>query len=460
MTLVELAALGPLLVLLVTVIVLLGVASFGRQPRLMAGVAVVGQVAAAVLALTGAGWAAPVPVTELVVVDAMGNVMFVVAALSAAVVSLYAAFRAFALAKVDRDLPDVVELHLLVTITALGAGLLAWSSHTLSLLLGLEIAAVSYTGAVAWRRDERGSVEGAVKLLVMGAVATAFVLFGAALAYAETGELSLRAIGQASLLANALVLIGVGIKLGAVPFHGWVADGWQGATGPVALLLGTTAKAGLLTAALRIWGDGADVLLVVAMLSMGVGGLLGLGQRSARRLLAASSIQHMGDLLLGVAIGGEGARQAVLLYVVGYVLSQAAVFFALEALADGEEADDLVLLRGIGPRRPVAATLLTIGFASLAGLPFTAGFLGKLALVQVAVGDGRWGALGLLVVGSVLGGAAYLRVLSAVWAPGMIASTRQERPGALVVAGALALAVVLVGVLPQAVVAGIWLYVG
>lgn len=423
MTLAEWAALAPLGVLCLTVIALLVVASFGRSARAMAAVAVLGHVGAGVTALAGTGWASPVAVGRVFSVDAIGLLALTVAVFSGAAVSALAAARHRSLAEATPSrAPDVPELHLLIALAATGAGVVALASHVVTMMLGLEIAAVSYTAAVAWRRDLPDAIEAAVKLLVLGAVGSSFVLFGAALAYASTGSLAVAGLAQAGLLPAALVAVGVAIKAGAAPFHAWVADAWHGTTGPVALLLGTTAKAGLLAAALHAWPQGErGALVALAVLSMIGGALLGLNQTRVRRVLAASSVNHMGDLLLGVAVGGAAGQQAVGLYLVGYALSQIALFAWLELWAGAEEVDDLDALRGRGAGE--AGWGWTVAVASLAGLPFTAGFVGKLALLQAAVGVGLVGPALALAVGSVISGGAYLRLLGPVWAPGGAAVT-------------------------------------
>jgi NADH-quinone oxidoreductase subunit N len=339
----------------------------------------------------------------------------------------------------------VPELHLLVALATTGAGVVALASHVVTMMLGLEIAAVSYTAAVAWRRDAPDAIEAAVKLLVLGAVGSSFVLFGASLAYAATGSLAVSGLAQAGLLPAALVAIGVAIKAGAAPFHAWVADAWHGTTGPVALLLGTTAKAGLLAAALHAWPQGErGGLVALAVLSMLGGALLGLNQTRVRRVLAASSVNHMGDLLLGVAVGGAAGQQAVGLYLVGYALTQIALFAWLERWAGVEELDELGALSAQGGGD--SGWGWTVAVASLAGLPFTAGFVGKLALVQAAVGAGLVGPALALAVGSVISGGAYLRLLGPVGSPREIGSG--GRPFMLWFARAATLAVLALGVAP------------
>lgn len=457
MTVADLQILAPFLVLTAAIAAQLVVASTSRAHGPVAALGVLGGLGAAGVAVEAAS--GPTAVVGPLVFDPFGQIMLAVTTASAAVASALAWQRTEAMRAADPSVAEPVELHLLLTISAFGGALLAVSNHALILLLGVEIAAVAYVAAVAWRRDDAESIEAAIKALVLGAVAAAFLLYGFALGWADVGALTLPALAKAGPLASLLVLVGFGIKLGAAPFHGWVADTWDGATGPVAMYLGTAAKVGLVAAVVRAWPDGGpgDWAVGLAATSMLGGALLGLGQRRVRRMLAASSIAHIGDLLLGASVGGVAAQQAVALYALGYALSVAAVFAALELFAGAGEADAIDGLRGAGRRQPAAAALLTVGVASVAGLPFTAGFAGKLALFQAAAVAGAWPALAVLAAATVISGAMYLRLLFAVWDGDAATDTGVRRPIGL--AAALAVAVIALGVRPDLVAVPIWRWI-
>jgi len=321
------------------------------------------------------------------------------------------------------------ELYALLLFAVLGAMVLAASRHFATLLLGLELLSVALYALVGYLRLDRKGLEAAVKYLVLAAAASSFLLFGAALLYARLGTLVLPemaarlASAPASpvvLLGLALVVVGVGFKLALVPFHMWTPDVYQGAPAPVTALVASVSKAGMVALLLRLAtgvegfaaGPVGGVLAVVAAASIVAGNLLALLQDDVKRLLAYSSIAHLGYLLVAVVAGGERAAPAATFYLAAYLVTILGAFGVVSAFSEpGNEAGDLARYRGLLWRRPGYAVAFAAMLFSLAGIPLTAGFLGKLHVVVAGAGAERWGLLLVLAAGSAIGLYYYLRVV-------------------------------------------------
>jgi NADH-quinone oxidoreductase subunit N len=329
------------------------------------------------------------------------------------------------------------ELYLLLTLAALGGIVLTSSVHFASFFLGLEILTVSLYGMVAYLyRDER-SLEAGVKYLILSAVASAFLLFGMALVYSQTGTMAFAELGarlsQTAGLANpwlltgaAMILVGVGFKLSLAPFHLWTPDVYEGAPAPVGAFLATVSKAAVFALLLRWFtdfgGHGMPVLLdaltVIAITSILVGNVLALLQVNFKRLLAYSSIAHMGYLLVALIAAGDFAVEAVAVYLITYTVTALGAFGVMtlmsSPLAD-RDADQIYDYRGLFWRRPFLTAILTAMMLSMAGIPVTAGFIGKFYILAVAVDARLWWLVGAVVLGSAIGLYYYLRVIIALY---------------------------------------------
>ncbi len=330
------------------------------------------------------------------------------------------------------------EFFLLLLLSTLGAVTLAYATHLASLLLGLELLGVALYALIAY--PERGSLplEAAIKYLVLSGAASAVFLFGFGLIYASLGTMSYDGIGAAIhgtaggsrvvLTAGAaMILAGLGFKLSVVPFHMWTPDVYEGAPAPVSGFLAAVSKGAVFAALLRWWLASAlyeipALLTAVAVLagaSMLVGNLLALLQENIKRLLAYSSIAHVGYLLIvlvacGVSPTPALSVEAACYYVVAYTITTLAAFSVLSLISknSGEkELDQLQDLSGLFWRRPGQALLFTVALLSLAGIPLTAGFIGKFYLFTTGVDSALWGLLALLVVGSAIGIFYYLRII-------------------------------------------------
>ena len=295
------------------------------------------------------------------------------------------------------------EFFALILYAALGMVLVAGAQNWLIFFLGLELLSISLYVIIAIRRDLPAAQEAGVKYFIMGAVASAFLAFGVALLYAATGTLDI----QASLsrwpagtplpvvmLALALILVGVGFKVSMVPFHFWTPDVYEGAPAPVTAFLSTGSKVALFAALVRFaldlsapaWDLAWPALWVLAALTLIAGNVTAVYQTRVKRLLAYSSVGQMGYLLMALVAVKQGSLPALLFYLAVYALMDLGAFGMLGALSEpGEDLDALVDLQGLGYSRPWRGAILGVCVLSLAGLPPTAGFLGKFILFWAVI---------------------------------------------------------------------------
>jgi len=324
------------------------------------------------------------------------------------------------------------EYYLLVLLVGLGCGVLVASSHFASFFLGLETVSVALYGLIAYPRTRLISIEAAVKYLILAGVSSAFLLFGMALIYSQSGTMEFGLIGSSSARANdtvvmlgtALLIVGMGFKLAVVPFHMWTPDVYEGAPAPVTALLATVSKGSVFALVLRYFSGmdlpangGLTVLFSsVAIASMLLGNLLALLQNNVKRILAYSSIAHLGYLLVAFIAGGPAAVTAVGYYLAAYFVTMLGAFGAITVLSNGgADRDSLENYRGLGRQRPWVAGVFTAMLLSLAGIPLTAGFIGKFYVMATGIGSTLWLLVAVLVVTSVMGLYYYLRVIAVMY---------------------------------------------
>jgi len=296
------------------------------------------------------------------------------------------------------------EFYGLLLLGGFGMILVASALHWLVFFLGLETLSLSLYVLIAIRKHQPASSEAGLKYFMMGAVASAFLTFGIAMVYAATGKMdilqSLSANTQAvsspaMLLGLSLILIGIGFKVSMVPFHLWTPDVYQGAPAPVTAFLATGSKVALFSALLRfafycarnsVWNDYVFVFWILAFLTMAVGNLTALAQVRVKRLLAYSSVAQMGYLLMTTLAVREGGVSAIMFYLSVYALMDLGAFGTLATLsAEEKDIDDLENFRGLAYVHPWRSVLLTVCLVSLAGLPPTAGFMGKFILFRAVI---------------------------------------------------------------------------
>src|SRR6185312_11372852 len=327
------------------------------------------------------------------------------------------------------------EFYVLLLVATLGSMVLAASSHFASLFLGLEVLSVGLYGLIAYLRDRPIQVDAGIKYLVLAGSSSAFLAFGIALVYADLGTLDfagianlLRSQSNLSLTlllpATVLILTGIGFKLALAPFHMWTPDIYEGAPAPVSAFVATVSKGGMFALLLRYFSlSGADrfprlllVLSIIAIDSMLAGNLLALFSTNVKRILAYSSIAHMGYLLVAVEVSSRLGVAAGAFYLVAYFIMILGAFGVVTLLSGRErDADRLEDYRGLFWRRPVLALVFTAMLLSLAGIPLTAGFMAKFYLVAAGADSHAWLLILVLVVTSTIGLFYYLRVVAALF---------------------------------------------
>jgi NADH-quinone oxidoreductase subunit N len=332
------------------------------------------------------------------------------------------------------DLEAKEEYYLLLMGALLGSLALIEATHFISFILGLEVLSVSLYALVGYYREEPAQTEGAVKYLILAGCSSAFLLFGMAVLYGVTGTMELgrlaagiQAGGTDRLIvssATVFLIVGIGFKLGVVPFHLWTPDVYESAPAPVTAFVATVSKGSMFALLLRLFG-GTDlsglpglltVFVIIAVTSMFVGNLLGLFQGNVKRLLAYSSISHFGYLLVPFCASGPIRITAVSYYLAAYFATVVGAFGVVTLLSgrDGE-AGSIDHYQGLFRRRPWLAGSLTLMFLSLVGMPLTAGFIGKVYVVAAGTASMLWLPVISLVVGSAIGLFYYLRVIFAMF---------------------------------------------
>jgi NADH-quinone oxidoreductase subunit N len=308
------------------------------------------------------------------------------------------------------------------------------SSHFASFFIGLEMLSISLFVLIGYSLNQARSLEAAIKYLVLSGVSSAFLLLGMALIYAQCGELNFSNIGRyftshqemnAMVLGGTILIItGLSFKLSLIPFHLWTPDVYEGAPAPITAFIATVSKGAVFVLLLRYFINTTSytytplltVLSVIAGLSILGGNLLALLQNNVKRLLAYSSIAHIGYLLVSFIAGSSVAPQlgveAVTFYLVAYFITTIGAFGVVSILSTPKtEADDISFYRGLFWQRPWLAAVFTLMLLSLAGIPLTAGFIGKFYIFTSAAEGRLWGLLLAIFIGSGLGLFYYLRII-------------------------------------------------
>ena len=424
------SALAPILMLSLTAVVLMIQASIKRDQSVAWVITAVGFL----LTLWSASYARDFiqPVTILLEVDHW-SLFFTSLILIASLVTLVLSKETFSSEGERKE-----EYYLLLVLSVLGAVVLIQSSHMVSLLLGMELMGVALYAMIAFPERGQLPLEGAVKYLVLSACASAMLLYGFALIYAATGELSYAGIGARAALAyaenpmlmmagSAMVLAGIGFKLSVAPFHMWTPDVYEGAPTPVTGFLATVSKSAVFVALSRFYIDGAlyqfsglnTALVVLAIASMLVGNWLALRQKNIKRLLAYSSIAHFGYLLVVLIaltyLEADLVSQSITFYLTAYIVTTLAAFTIVSMVAGEDTAkQNISAFAGLFWSRPLEASALTVAMLSLAGIPLTAGFMAKFFVITVGIQSGLWGLLAVLVIASAIAIYYYLRIIFAM----------------------------------------------
>ena len=326
------------------------------------------------------------------------------------------------------------EYHALLLASIAGMAVLVAAQNLITLFIGIELLSIPLYVLCATEMRRASSLESGLKYLIIGSVGSATLVYGLALIYGATGATEFSAIagsianghGSNALILTgiALVIVGLCFKASVAPFHQWTPDVYEGAPTPIAAFMAVATKAAALGVLLRIFdvalvGDQFDwgpALATLATITIFVGNVGALGQSSLKRMLAYSSVAQAGYLLAGVIVSTQLGVAATVFYLIVYLLMNIAAFAVVIARErETPYGDDIDSVAGLGDARPELAWPLTIAMLSLAGIPATAGFIGKLYLIQALV-DGGYAWLGvILVIGSMISLGYYLRVVAAIW---------------------------------------------
>jgi NADH-quinone oxidoreductase subunit N len=400
-------------------------------------------------------------------IDAMGAVLkaFVM------VLSLLSMF--YARDYFDKRGEAASEFYLLVLFATLGMVVLISAGSLLTVYLGLELLSLSLYALVALRRDSSTSAEAAMKYFILGAIASGMLLYGMSMLYGVSGTLQLDQlanavplIGKGRLLVVfgiVFLVVGIAFKVGVVPFHMWLPDVYQGASTPVTLFIGSAPKLAAFAMTMRLLVEGvpglaADwqgMLMILAVLSMSLGNIVAIAQTNIKRMLAYSTIAHMGFMLLGIIAATAAGYAASMFYVIVYALMSMGAFGGIILLCDANnDADQLDDFRGLAKRSPWFGFILLVIIFSLAGIPPFAGFWAKWYVLKEIVDAGHVWLAGVGVFFSIIGAYYYLRLMKLMFFDDPTDNSElvatQDLKLVLSVNG---LAIFLVGILPGALMA-------
>ena len=416
---------------------------------------------------------------RLVVSDPMGHWLKCFATIAVMVTLVYS--RPYA---ADRDMLRGGELFSLSLFALLGMSFMISGQNFIVIYLGLELLTLSSYALVALRRDHTQATEAAMKYFVLGAMASGFLLYGMSMMYGATGSLELSevlkaiATGQVNhqVLVFGLVFIvaGLAFKIGAVPFHMWIPDVYQGAPTAITLMIGGAPKLAAFAIMMRLLVEGLlplafdwqQMLSLLAIGSLLVGNLAAIAQTNLKRMLAYSTIAQMGFVLLGFVAGvingqttlAANAYSSAMFYTVSYVLTTLAAFGVIMLLArQGFESEEITDLAGLNQRSPLYAGVMAICLFSMAGIPPMVGFYAKLSVLQSLIVSGQGFYIGLAifaVIMSLIGAFYYLRVVKVMYFDEPVtATTVSATTDVRVVLSVNGLLVLVLGIVPGALMA-------
>jgi NADH-quinone oxidoreductase subunit N len=326
------------------------------------------------------------------------------------------------------------EFPVLVLFATVGMMLMASASNLMTLYVGLELQSLGIYVLAAFARDELRSSEAGLKYFVLGSLASGLLLYGISLVYGFSGSMQFDKLAQVLadpsraspglIVGIVFVVAGLAFKVSAVPFHMWTPDVYEGAPTPVTLLMGTAPKVAAMALLVRamatpfghLLADWRQLIVLVSIASMLLGSLAAIGQRNIKRLMAYSSIGHMGYVLIGLAAGTPVGIRGVLIYLVTYVFMNAGTFACIIAMRRrGKMLERISDLGGLGKTDPMLAMWLAIFMFSMAGIPPFSGFWGKYFIFTAAVQSGLWTLAVIGVLTSVIGAYYYIRIIKVMY---------------------------------------------
>jgi NADH-quinone oxidoreductase subunit N len=399
-------------------------------------------------------------------IDRMAQVLKLVTLLTVAVVFVYSTDY------LQRRAILKGEYYVLGLFATLGAMVLISAGSLITLYLGLELMSLCLYTMVAFDRESGIAAESAIKYFVLGSMASGTLLYGMSIVYGVTGGLELAEIAGAVhgalsdniglIFGIAFILVGVGFKLGAVPFHMWIPDVYEGSPTCVTVFIGTASKLAAFALAMRLLPealagaqpDWSQMLVVLAVLSMAIGNIVAIAQSNLKRMLAYSTISHVGYVLLGILAGTSQGYQAAMFYMISYVIVAAGAFGMILLLArQGFEADRITDFKGLNARSPWFAGMMAILMFSLAGVPPFIGFWAKLGVIQAVLGVSYTWLAVVAVLFSVVGAFFYLRIVKVMYFDEPVDATILGGSALMrTVLSANALLVLALGVIPGALI--------
>ena len=442
MILQDFIALSPILALgAISLVTMLAIA-FGRHHARIAVFAFV----SCLLTLATVPWAAtaaPRAVTTLLVVDGHA-LLYMGLVLTATMVVIALSYR-YLNAQFHEE-EGVEEYYLLLLLATFGGLVLTAAAHFVSFFLGFELLGLSLCSLIGYLRTRRHPLEAAVKYLLLSITASALLLFGLALLYFESGAMTFHAVGAIVKQAQSvpalwlggliLVLVGIALKLGLAPFHMWIPDVYQGAPTPITTYIATVSKAAVVALLLRFATEVEILELspvvhlfsLLAVVSMVTGNILALLQQNVKRLLAYSSIAHFGYVLVALLAGGPPAAEAVTFYVIVYCAMSLGAFGVVTVYSsEGGDKNRFEDYQGLFWTRPWLAAMLALSLLSLAGIPVTAGFIGKFYAIAAGVDAGLWWLVLALIANSVVSLYYYLRLFVTLFSEAATSATLPQQ---------------------------------
>lgn len=326
------------------------------------------------------------------------------------------------------------EYFVLILIAVVGMMVMVSASHFITIYIGLELLSLSLYTLVAMNRNSDLATEAAMKYFVLGALASGMLLYGMSIIYGATGSLDIESIRNAIqgmqsddvmlMLGLVFIIVGIGFKLGVVPFHMWIPDIYQGAPTSVVLFIGTAPKIAAFAFVMRLLVDGfqalavswSEMLTIFAILSMGMGNIVAIAQTNLKRMLAYSTISHMGYFMLGILSANPNGYSASLFYVIIYSFTTMAAFGLIIMMSRaGFEAEEISDYKGLNKRHPWFAFMVALVMFSMAGIPPTVGFFAKLSVIQALVDVDKYWLAVVAVLFAVIGAYYYLRVVKTLY---------------------------------------------
>jgi NADH-quinone oxidoreductase subunit N len=368
---------------------------------------------------------------NMVAIDGFAVFFFVVMSVSVVLAALLAD------GYLRRERLDGPEFYVLMLLSAAGGMLMAAANDLVVVFLGLEVLSISLFVLAGFHRRRAESGEAAMKYFILSAFSSAFLLYGIALVYGSTGTTNMAGIAAwlatnvvlkngVMLAGLALLIVGFGFKVAAVPFHTWTPDVYQGSPTPVTAFMAGASKAAGFAAFLRVFFSTFDALRldwrpivwVLAVASLLVGSVLAVVQSDVKRMLAYSSISHAGYILVGLQAASARGLSGSLFYVLAYTFMVMGSFAIVMVVArKGDAATDLESFRGLGLRRPALAFAMTVLLMAQAGVPFTSGFLAKFYVISAAVEQHSYALALIAMLAAVVAAFFYLRVVLVMYSP-------------------------------------------